>query len=182
MPYAGCGLSKARAAAPSQNIKAARATEGLGPTSHTKAATRIQETALALKGPKSGPSMAAASMASIARCWPDRAKMCAQPASRKACPSSASKSSRTPMMSASRSGPALAPAIFNRASSDCRRLKRESSRGGAAPSSLISAAPTKSGIRSSFLGLRAKPSSAAVSALGSTITMEPRGRALPPRA
>jgi hypothetical protein len=182
IPYAGCGLSAANAAAPSQNIRAALATEGLGPTSHTKAATSRQDTALALKGPKSGPRRAAASMASMERCWPDKARMCAQPESLNAWPSSASKSSRTPTMSASSSGPALPPARLKDSRSDCRRPKRKSSRAGALRASPTSPAPAKSGARPSDPRAGAKPSSAAEMFPVLMRSAEPRGRALPPRA
>lgn len=76
------GLSSARAALPSQNMSAARTTEGLGPASQTKARARSPATPRATKGPAKGAARAAAKAAMMPRCWPESARMCEQPAPR----------------------------------------------------------------------------------------------------
>jgi hypothetical protein len=105
------GRSAATRVAAAQNMKMALVTEGEGPTRARYSAARMQAPGFARLLPSSGPRSTAVSPASTLTCWPDRARIWAQPASLKALTRLVSSSSRTPRNKASRRGPASPPAL-----------------------------------------------------------------------
>ncbi len=118
------GRSAATSAAAAQNMKMALVTEGEGPTRARYSAARMQAAGLARLLPTRGPRSTAASPASTPTCWPDRARIWAQPASLKALTKAESSSSRTPRNKASRRGPASPPTLLKEDSRPARSLVR----------------------------------------------------------
>ncbi len=125
--------------------------------------------------PSNGPRSMPARVASTMTCWPDRARMWAHPASRKAAASQGSSSSRTPTTRASRRGPASPPAARSASSRLSLAAERHRSTRGAAS---MTARPPGSAKQA---GQPVVPSGDGRTAAPLTDSLVPRGCLAPPR-
>lgn len=126
------GLSAAENSADRQNISTARTTDGEAPHIHAYATSTTQEAVVAMRLPKAAPSTQRSIHAITTTCWPDSARIWAQPASRNMAASSWSRSSLQPSSKAFSKPDALPPARSMAASIAPRTVARIRSKRGAA--------------------------------------------------
>lgn len=143
MVNGGWGRSAAATALAMRKASTARETDGEAPARNRKAEASAHATPRARNGPSANPRSNVTSEARMLTFWPDRARIWAHPDLVKSSASLPSISSRTPMMRASRSGPASPPARDNAPSRERRALARNNSSRGGGRSRVMSAALTK---------------------------------------